>query len=155
MIPDKRHALIVLVGAPGSGKSTWGKKFAEENGLKYLSSDESRAKFGKGEEDQSVTPMVFSYLQRVVEQLLEQKKSVMVDATNINRKDRKAFVDAANKHGAYKIAVVFERDKETLKKQVANRVASGGRDIPDFVFDKMLAKYQRPDEIEFDKVISK
>ena len=155
LIPDKRNALILLVGVAGSGKSTWGKKFAQEQNIKYLSSDETRAQFGTGPEDQTVTGQVYGYLEHIVDNLLEQKKSVMIDATNIYRKDRKAFLNSAKKYGAYTIAVVFERPKETLMKQIAKRVAAGGRDIPEHVIDRMLARYQRPEETEFDKIVDK
>jgi len=156
MIPEnKKNALILLVGVSGSGKSTWGKKFAQENNIIYLSSDEYRAKFGKGETDQSITPVVFAYLEKKVKELLSQGKSVMVDATNLTRRDRKGFINAANETGAYKIAVVFEVDREELIARQEKRASSGGMRVPDYAIDRMLARYRRPDETEFDKIIDK
>jgi predicted kinase len=156
MIPnDKKNALILLVGISGSGKSTWGKKFSQDNNITYLSSDEYRAKFGKNEDDQSVTPQVFAYLKRKVDELLSQGKSVMVDATNLTKRDRKDFLDSANKTETYKIAVVFEVSRDELVARQEKRASVGGRRVPDWVIDKMINKYQRPDETEFDKVINK
>jgi len=156
MIPNQvKNVLFILVGAPGSGKSTWGKKFVNERNIEYISSDELRAKFGKSEEDQSVTPQVFSYIHNKVEELLGSGKSVMVDATNINKKDRAGYLQSATRHGAYKIAIVFEVSREELIKRNKERGERGGRIVPDFVIDKMLNKYQRPTKEEFDKVVMK
>jgi protein phosphatase len=155
MNTEGKTALVMTVGVSGCGKSTWGKKFAQENNIIYLSSDETRAKFGKGEDDQSVTPAVFSYLNHEVDRLLSTGNSVMVDATNINRKDRRKFLDAALKYDAYKIAVAFECDRETLVRRQDTRAAQGGRRVPDWVIDKMLMKYEKPTEQEFNKIIWK
>jgi predicted kinase len=155
MSEEKQPLLVVVVGAPGSGKSTWGKKFAQEKGINYISSDELRAQLGTGEDDQTVTPQVFGIVKRKVEDWLSRGQSVLVDATNINKKDRKMYVDAANRHGAYKLAVVFEVSKEELLKRNKARGDAGGRNVPEWVIDKMLTKYQRPDTVEFDKVVMK
>ena len=52
---QKKKALIILVGPPASGKSTWGKKFAADNQVEYVSTDEIRGQIGAGEGDQSVS----------------------------------------------------------------------------------------------------
>jgi predicted kinase len=156
MLPtDKKIALVVLVGAPGSGKSTFGKKFSEDQGLTYISSDELRARFGSGEEDQSVSGAVFAYIKRTIPQLLSTGKSVVIDATSMSKKDRSDYVKFANDVGAYKIAITFEVDRNTLLKRNQDRGAAGGRNVPVEVIDRMLAKYQRPDSTEFDKVVIK
>ena len=57
-IGGKKKALIILVGPP-SGKSTWGKKFAKENNVEYISTSAIRAQIGSGEGDQSVSREAF------------------------------------------------------------------------------------------------
>lgn len=156
MIPtDKKVVLVVMVGAPASGKSTFGKKFAEEHGLNYISSDELRARFGTGENDQTVSGAVFGYIKRTIPQLLSSGKSVLIDATSMSKSDRKDYVKFADAVGAYKIAVTFEVDRNTLIKRNQERGAKGGRNVPVEVIDRMLSKYQRPDSTEFDKVVVK
>ena len=152
---EGKNALVLLIGVSGCGKSTWGKKFAQENKMMYLSSDETRAKLGKSEDDQTVTPQVFNFLHKEVDRLLREGKSVMVDATNINRRDRKDFINSANKYDAYKVAVAFELDRETLIKRQETRASQGGRRVPDWVIDKMLGKYEPPTDQEFDRIIWK
>ncbi len=143
-----------MVGAPGSGKSTFAKNLWQENPqLKYLSSDALRAELGTGEDDQSVTPKVFSTLKMRLDHCLRRNESVIIDATNINVKDRKDYIDAAKKFGAKITAYVFVCDKNTLLERNKKRGAGGGRNVPEFVIDKMLTKYQPPTIVEgFDAI---
>ena len=68
-------------------------------------------------------------------------------------KTRKDFISIARTRGAETIAVVFECDKQTLLDRNARRGANGGRNVGEEVIDRMLSRYQRPTEDEFDTVI--
>jgi len=151
---DSIPTLYVLAGISGAGKSTFVNSFVQKNpDVMVYSSDALRAILGSSESDQSVTPQVFSTIKYNVNRDLSQGKSVMVDATSLNPKERRDYIDAAKKHNAKSIAYVFERDKSTLMKNQATRKASGGREVPEFVIDKMLAKYVRPSKNEgFDEI---
>jgi len=47
----------------------------------------------------------------------------------------------------------LERDKETLMRNQKSRKSQGGREVPEFVIDKMLKKYVRPSKLEgFDEI---
>lgn len=143
----------ILVGAPGSGKSTWGKKIAQNNpNLVRLCPDEFRAKFGWGEGDQSVSPQAFAATRSGMETALKEGKDVLIDATSMNRKSRKDFVDIAKKHNAKKIAVVFEATRETLIERNKKRGEEGGRVVPTDVIDRMLGKYEVPTHADFDEI---
>lgn len=149
LIPKDKKALILMVGPPASGKSTWGKEFAHKVGAKYVSTDEIRAEFGKGEEDQSINP--FGAAMGRVRNGLSQGRHVVVDATNINKSARKTFTKIGDELGAYKIAVAFEIPRAELLKRDAERQ----RHVGEEVIDRFLNDYRRPDETEFDKVIIK
>lgn len=151
---ENSFQVILMIGAPGSGKSTYVNKLLAENpNLKLLSSDAMRAEFGKGEDDQSVTPRVFATLKYRLNGFLQEKHSVIIDATNMNVKDRKTYIDAAKQFGAKSVAYAFVCDKQTLLERNQKRGAGGGRNVPEFVIDKMLAKYQEPTTLEgFDSV---
>ena len=58
------NTLYITVGLPGSGKSTYVKNFIKDKEIEYLSSDSLRAVYGKSEEDQTVTPLVFGHIKR-------------------------------------------------------------------------------------------
>lgn len=150
---DKTQTVILLVGGPGSGKSTWGKEFVNHNPkFVRLCPDEFRAKFGWGEGDQSVSAQAFAATRNGMEDALQNGKDVIIDATNMYRKTRKDFINIAKKHGATTIAVVFEAEKSILLERNVKRGAAGGRNVPEDVIDRMLGKYERPTEIEFDRV---
>lgn len=148
------QSLYVLVGPPGSGKSTWGKCFATKNNIAYLSSDEYRAKLGTGENDQSVSAKVFQHLKKLTKVVIDSGVSVMIDATNMHRKARKEFLDIVKEDKTIKrIAIVFERDRQLLLERNIKRGNEGGRNVPENIIDSMLSKYQRPDKTEFDEII--
>ena len=58
------NTLYITVGLPGSGKSTYAKEFIKGKEIEYLSSDSLRAVFGKSEEDQTATPLVFGHIKK-------------------------------------------------------------------------------------------
>ncbi len=115
--------------------------------------DEFRAKFGTGEDDQSVSRQAFAATRAGLENALASDNSAIIDATNMYRKTRKDFLDIAKKHEAKTMAVVFEASREILIDRNKKRGASGGRNVPEDIIDRMLGKYQRPNKPEFDEVV--
>lgn len=144
--------VFILIGAPGSGKSTWGKEFASKNGAIRLCPDEFRAKFGTGEGDQTVSAQAFGATRQGLRDALNEGKDVIIDATSMYRKARKDFIQIAKDFGASTCAYVFEAEKALLLERNQKRGAAGGRNVPEDVIDRMLGRYERPNELEFDKV---
>jgi len=138
------NTIYIAVGLPGSGKSTYAKNFIKDKDIEYLSSDELRAVFGKSEEDQTVTPLVFGHIKRKVDEYLKSGKNVLVDATSVNRKERSDYIKTAKKYGAKVVAIVFKMDRQGLIDRNKKRGEQGGREVPTFVIDKMLAKFEEP-----------
>jgi predicted kinase len=146
--------VYILCGAPGSGKSTWSKNFVNNNSnVVRLCPDEFRSKFGWGEGDQSVSAKAFEATKEATRDALKKGTSVIIDATNMHQKARRDFLNMAHKYQAETIAVVFECTKQTLLDRNKKRGDEGGRIVPEDVIDRMLGRYQRPDENEFDKVM--
>lgn len=81
-IPTHQEMLI-LVGPPGSGKSSLTKNYLEPKGYERVNNDtlKSAAK-----------------CQKVAEQALQQGKSVIIDNTNPGQITRKLYIDIANKY---------------------------------------------------------
>ena len=148
------NTIYIAVGLPGSGKSTYAKNFIKDKNIEYLSSDELRAVYGKDETDQSVTSIVFGHIKRKVDEFLKDGKNVLVDATSVNRRERSDYINTAKKYGAKVIALVFKMDRQGLIDRNKKRGEQGGRVVPDWVIDKMLAKYEEPSTSEgIDEVI--
>jgi len=135
--------IYIAVGLPGSGKSTYAKNFIKDKDIEYLSSD-----------DQTVTPLVFGHIKRKVDEFLKDGKNVLVDATSVNRKERADYITTAKKYGAKVVVLVFKMDRQGLIDRNKKRGQEGGRVVPDWVIDKMLAKYEEPSTSEgIDEII--
>lgn len=141
--------LVITVGAPGSGKSTWVEKYKTTHAdTTFLSSDALRAVFGKDENDQSVSGRVFEHMENEVDRLLCEGKDVCIDATNMHRKARKVWINLAKQHGAILTAYVFVVNRDTLIERNQKRGETGGRNVPVDVIDRMLANYVEPSKEE-------
>lgn len=144
--------VVILCGAPGSGKSTWGEKFAKEKGYTYLSSDRNRARVGRGEDDIQASARAFTLLKKEMGEALDRGENVVIDATFMSKKARRDFVNIGRAHKAHLRAVTFELDRKTILERNAKRAATGGRNVPRFVIDRMLGNYEKPTSPEFDEV---
>jgi protein phosphatase len=102
-IPDP--SLVVLVGAAGSGKSTFAAHHFAAG--EVLSSDAYRALLSGDEADQRRTRTAFSILHREVVRRLTAGKLVVVDATNVEHHARRALLERVHAAGVPAIAIVL------------------------------------------------
>lgn len=128
--------VYILVGFPASGKSTYAKNLCGQ----ILSSDEIRKELYGNEEEQGNPKEVFDTLYQRMETLLGLDADVIIDATNINRWERSKAIQIANRFSCNIICMCFDVTVEECKKRNANRE----RKVPDFVYDRMLSKYEEP-----------
>lgn len=103
-IPE--FALVLLVGASGSGKSS----FAAKHFLatEVISSDRMRGWVADDEADQSATGDAFDVLHYVVEKRLKGRRFTVIDATNVQPESRKGLIALARKWHALAVAITFE-----------------------------------------------
>ncbi len=103
-IPD--FALVVLIGASGSGKSTFAAKhFAP---TEVLSSDRARGWVSDDDTDQSVSADAFELVRAVAEKRLKHRRLTVIDATNVRPADRKAWIEIARRWHALPVAIVVD-----------------------------------------------
>ena len=140
--------VIMTIGVPASGKSTWGEKYATDNGYTYLSSDRNRARLGTGEEDQKASARAFSLLKLELGEALGRGENVVVDACFNHKKARREIINIARGHGAQLRAVVFKVPREELLRRNQTR----SRVVPPFVIDRMLNMWEEPTTEEFDEI---
>ena len=78
--------LYLTVGAPGSGKSTFSKKFVEnDDNIIRICPDEIRAVIGHSESDQSVSKKAFELTRHQARMFLKDGKNVIIDANPLGR----------------------------------------------------------------------
>ena len=119
------HCLVVLIGAAGSGKSTFAGRWFTVSEI--LSSDAFRARVGRREDDLAATGRAFALLHRVLSERLAGGGSVVVDATNIRSVDRVALVRRASAAHVPALAIVLDLTLEECLDGDRQRV---GRHVP-------------------------
>ena len=89
-LPDP--ALVVLVGASGSGKSTWAA--AHYRAQEVVSSDDLRGVVGSGPHDLDASADAFGVLETVVAARLGRGLTTVVDTLGLEGVRRRAWRDA-------------------------------------------------------------
>jgi len=102
-IPDP--SLVLLVGAAGAGKTTFAARhFAPDE---VLSSDAYRALVSGDEANQKVSRVAFSILHRDLERRLLARQLTVVDATNVDPRNRRELLRLAQAAGLPVVALVL------------------------------------------------
>jgi predicted kinase len=134
-IPDP--CLVVLVGAAGSGKSTFAARhFAVDE---VLASDAFRARLGRDEADQSASRRAFRALHAAVERRLAAGRTTVVDATNVRPEARDALMRRAAGAAVPAIAIVLDLP---LADCLAGDRARVDRHVPAAVVERQWAELQ-------------
>jgi predicted kinase len=119
--------LVLLVGLPGSGKSTFARRLAPLIDAVILESDVMRRLlFESPQHGDSESNRLFRAIQAVTLRLLIDHRSVIVDATNLREKHRKPFRDIAATTGARLQVVHVTAPEDVIFERLAGR-----RDAPD------------------------
>ncbi len=110
---------MVLVGASGSGKSTFARKWFLPTEI--VSSDACRALVADDENDQRATPQAFELLHTIVAKRLELGKLAVIDATNLYPEDRRHYLELARKYHAIPVAIVLALSEELCQERNRGR----------------------------------
>lgn len=98
--------LVVLVGASGSGKSSFAREHFRPT--EVLSSDFCRGLVSDDENDQAATRDAFDVLNYLAAKRLAAARLTVVDATNVQKEARAPFVALAREHDVLPVAVVLD-----------------------------------------------
>jgi predicted kinase len=132
-LPDP--SLVILIGAAGSGKTTFAAHHFRPEEI--LSSDSFRALVAGDEADQRATRPAFARLHRALEQRLAGGLLTVVDATNVERSARRALTLRARSAGLPVIAIVLDLPEATV---VARNAGRSGRVVDGEVVRRHLAR---------------
>lgn len=102
-IPE--FSLVVLIGASGSGKSTFAKRHFLPTEI--ISSDFCRGLVSDDENDQAATNDAFDVLHYIAARRLANKRLTVVDATSVQPESRKPLVELARQYHTLPVAIVF------------------------------------------------
>lgn len=141
----------IMIGIPGSGKSTFAKEISKQTGAIIFSSDGIREELinnnGLSEAHNKETKkVIFNELHRRLFKALNQGKDVIVDATNTERTFRNEYIDYGKKYGYYVRGRYFKITKKHALERVKHRQLNK-RDInyienPKKVVDDFYQKFK-------------
>jgi len=129
------HALVVLMGVAGSGKSTFAR--AHFRPTEILSSDSFRAMVSDDEGDQEATADAFTLLYCALEKRLQRGKVSVVDATNIHAEYRARLLGYAQRFQRPVLAVILDTPERICVERANNR---RGRIVSPEVVQRQMAE---------------
>ncbi|MEU0300525.1 polynucleotide kinase-phosphatase [Streptomyces sp. NPDC006175] len=118
-LPVTDLSLVVLMGASGSGKSTFARKHFKPTEI--VSSDFCRGLVADDENDQSASRDAFDVLHYIAGKRLAAGRLTVVDATNVQPESRKQLVQLARQYDVLPIAVVLDLPEELCQARNASR----------------------------------
>jgi predicted kinase len=129
--------IVVLVGLPGSGKST----YLGRLGISGLSSDAIRRLLADDETDQTINHRVFQTLRYLLRQRIAAGRSVTyIDATNLTPDERRPYIQIGKRCGCEVEALFFDVPLEICMARNAQRQ----RVVPEEAMLKLAGKLQAP-----------
>lgn len=132
-----RGAVVLAIGLPGSGKSSWFKR----HDVVPLSSDSLRAMLFDDVREQRFQDIVFSNLRSLLKaRLLARRPMNYVDATNLTPQERHHWIKLAKDYNYEVHAVFFDVPLEVCIERHQRR----DRVVPEDVMRRMAAKLKPP-----------
>ena len=142
-----RGVVVLAIGLPGSGKSSWFKR----RGVTPLSSDLLRTLLFDNITEQKYQDLVFGTLRSLLRaRLIARMPWNYVDATNLSPKERSGWIKMAKEFGYEAHAVFFDVPLEVCKERNLRRA----RTVPDEIMERFAQKLRPPTfEEGFSKII--
>jgi predicted kinase len=135
--PASKGTVVLAIGLPGSGKSSWFKRHS----IHPLSSDLLRELLFDDAQEQRFQDLVFSNLRSMLKaRLIARRPMNYVDATNLTPHDRHSWIKLAKDYGYDVQGLFFDVPLEVCMERHQRR----GRAIAEDVMRKMAGKLKPP-----------
>ncbi|MET8135953.1 polynucleotide kinase-phosphatase [Streptomyces sp. NPDC005251] len=119
VLPVTDLSLVVLIGASGSGKSTFARRHFKPTEI--ISSDFCRGLVADDENDQSASGDAFDVLHYIAGKRLAAGRRTVVDATSVQEESRRQLIELAKKYDVLPIAIVLDVPEEICAERNAAR----------------------------------
>ncbi|MHB9854221.1 polynucleotide kinase-phosphatase [Streptomyces krungchingensis] len=139
VLPVTDLSLVVLIGASGSGKSTFARRHFKPTEI--LSSDFCRGLVADDENDQSASGDAFDVLHYIAGKRLAAGRRTVVDATSVQQESRRQLVELARKHDVLPIAIVLDVPEDVCAARNAARTDRA--DMPRRVIQRHIRELRR------------
>jgi len=154
--------LIITCGLTATGKSTLARRLGEEAGFQMISSDVVRKAlaglqpserrfepFRRGIYSLEFTDRTYEALLKEARRVLDEGRSVIVDASFVRRRYRQWAQRLAREMGAQFVCLEFRASAAAVRRRLARRLREGG-DPSDARWETYVAQkrtFQRPSEV--------
>ena len=135
-----KPVLTLMCGLPRCGKSTWIRK--NKGDAVIVCPDDVRSSILGHQFHKNAEDFVWAISKAMVRLLLEQKKDIIIDATNLTSTSRGDWIKIANDYKAH-IRIVWI--KTSIKKcKERNLKSKKGQKLPSEVIDRMALIFENP-----------
>lgn len=118
-------SLILTIGLPGSGKSTFVRRLAPQIDGVILESDALRRLLSSTPVySRSENRRLFDALHAAARELLQARRNVIIDATSLRESDRQPAYDVAAQTGARLLLLRFSAPEDVIEQRLARRLDS-------------------------------
>lgn len=133
-VPERRPGLLLIGGLPGTGKSTLSKKLADSAGFEIIRTDVVRKElagapdldrasqpFGQGLYSPAWTEKTYGECLRRAEAMLFDGKRIIVDASFMEDKRRRTFLESAAQLGVPTVFLACKASPEVVRARLGHR----------------------------------
>lgn len=112
-------SLVLLIGASGSGKSTFANNYFKKH--EVVSSDICRGIVSNDENNQAATGDAFDLLNFIIAKRLKNGLLTVVDATNVQKESRTKLINLAREYHTLPVAIVLDLPQRVCEDRNENR----------------------------------